>query len=472
MKKIQTLTLALSAAVLSACSLAPDYQQPELSVLPEHQPAIAIAPLTWQKFYQDEQLKQLIALALKNNKSLKMSELQLKQLQANYQIESSQHWPDVNASASGTRQRNSQSSSTAAFMPKYSNSYSVGVGFTAYELDFFDRIGSLKQSALAQFKAGQYAQKTLEQSLASQVANLYFDYQAGLYKAQLQQQAVQSAQQKFKIADKQYQQGVIDNVDYRQAQSNQQLSAIVLSQLTQQNQTKLNQLKQLVGYDKSQSLSTIESGFSTEHLNKLPAQLPATILLERPDIAEAEQNIKAANANLGIARAAFFPSISLTSNIGFASEDLSDLFKSNSQTWSFTPRLNLPIFNKGRLDAQQTIAELQQQAEVIQYQDRVETAFTELNNQMLAQKALAEQIELQKQVVANYQHQVELSQKRLDQGLEDPLNYEEFKLLLVAQKQNLANIELAYLKNQVTLFKTLGGQYQQVDQQLSIAFND
>ncbi|MCU4676633.1 efflux transporter outer membrane subunit [Catenovulum sp. 2E275] len=472
MKSIQTLVLAMSAAALSACSLAPDYQQPELTVLPKHQTAIAVAPLNWQRFYQDEQLKQLIALALKNNKSLQINDLQLQQLQANYQIESSQYWPDINLSASGTRQRNSQSSTTSAFMPKYSSSYSASVGFTAYELDFFDRIGSLKQNALAQFRAGQFAQQTLEQSLAAQVAGLYFDYQAGLLKTELQKQAVESAKQKFNIAQKQYDQGVIDNVDYRQAQSNQQLSAILLSQLEQTNVSNLNQLKQLVGYKETNHLGELSANFSLEQLQALPAKLPASALLDRPDIAQAEQNIRAANANLGVARAAFFPSISLTSSIGYASQDLSDLFKSDSHTWSFSPQINLPIFNKGRLDAQQTIAELQQKAEIIQYQDTVETAFTELNNRLTAQQSLAEQVELQKQVVANYQHQVELSELRLEQGLEDPLNYEEFKLLLVSQKQNLADLQLAFLKNQVGLFKTFGGKYDQLDNQLAFAFQD
>ncbi len=472
MKSIQTLTLALSTAVLAACSLAPDYQQPELTVLTQPSEAAPSVPLNWQSFYQDEQLKQLIALALKNNKSLSINDLQLKQLQANYQIEASQQWPDVNLSASGQRQLNSQSSSTAQFMPKYSGSYSVGVGFTAYELDFFDRIGNLKQNALAQFKAGQFAQQTLEQSLASQVANLYFEYQAGLYKADLQAKVVASAKQKFVIAQKQFEQGIIDNVDYRQAQSNQQLSAIVLSQLKQTNETNLNELKQLVGYKAAQNISQLAPSFSITQLDNLPADLPASILLARPDIAEAEQKIKAANANLGVARAAFFPSISLTSNVGFASQDLSDLFKSDSKTWSFAPQLNLPLFNKGRLDAQETIAELQQQAEITQYQDRVETAFTELNNRLITQKALNEQVKLQQQVVANYQEQVQLSELRLQQGLEDPANYEQFRQSLFTQQQNLAELELAYLKNQISLFKTLGGQYNQVEHQLAFAFND
>ena len=468
MKLVHKSLFIFSTLALTACSLAPDYQQPQSSVLTSQQ-TNEYSTVNWQDFYQDKQLQQLIALALHNNKSLQISALQLQQLQANYQIEQSKSLPDINLSAAGTRQLNSQSSTTAAFMPKYSNSFSASVGFSAYELDFFNRIGNLKENALAQFTAGQFAQTTLEQSLAAQVANLYFDYQAGLFKIDLQQQVLASAQQKFVIAQKQYDQGLITSLDYRQAQSNQQSIAINLKQLQQTNVSTFNQLKQLVGYSNLDAINKISAQFSLSQLQQLPANIQSQVLLARPDVAEAEQKIKAANANIGVARAAFFPSISLTSSLGFASQDLSDLFNANSQTWSFSPQLNLPIFNHGRLQAQQQIAELQQQGEIIQYQNVVETAFTELNTRLSAQQALAEQLELQRQVVENYQQQVSLSELRLSQGLEDPLTYQEFKQLLLSQQQSLAELELAYLKNQISLFKTIGGQYTQVDQQLQLA---
>ena len=402
MKPCKYLTTAVSAIVLSACSLAPDYQQPELTVL--EQSAVVtqahLAALDWQSFYQDEQLKTLISLALHNNKSLAISDLQLQQLQAKYQISRSESWPDISVNAGVQRQKNSLNQSSV-LMPEYSTSHNANIGFTAYELDFFGRIGNLQASALAEYKASEFAQQVLAQALAAQVASLYFNYQANLYKLGLQYDLLNSAKNKTRVAKLQYQQGLLGESEYRQVVNAEQSVNIQLSQLNNIQRNSLAELQQLIGYDENTVLDKLTANFNPKQLNTLPAQLPASILLNRPDLAQAEQNIVAANADLGVARAAFYPSISLTSNVGFASQTLSDLFKKNSQTWAFAPQLNLPVFNFGRLNAQKRIAELQQNVAVKQYQAAVESAFTEFNNQLNNQQMLLQQRQLQEYVVDN-----------------------------------------------------------------------
>lgn len=456
------LTTAASAVILSACSLAPDYQQPELNVFEQSVAASQehIAALDWQSFYQDEQLKLLISVALDNNKSLAIGDLQLQQLQAKYQISRSESWPDISVNAGVQRQKNSLNQSSA-LMPEYSTSYNVNIGFTAYELDFFDRVGNLQASALAEYKASEFAQQTLAQTLAAQVASVYFSYQANLYKLGLQHDLLTSAKNKTRVAKLQFQQGLLDESEYRQAVNAEQSINIQLSQLNNILRNYLTELQQLIGYDENIVLDKLTANFNPKQLNALPAQLPASILLNRPDLAQAEQNIVAANANLGVARAAFYPSISLTSNLGFASQSLSDLFKSNSQTWAFSPQLNLPVFNFGRLNAQEQIAELQQMVAVKQYQAAVENAFTEFNRQLNDQQMLLQQRQLQEHVVENKARQLALSQLRQQQGLEEPTIFEENQQALLSAQQVLADLQAAYLQSQVALFKVVGGNYEE-----------
>ncbi len=290
---------------------------------------------------------------------------------------------------------------------------------------------------------------------------MYFSYQANLYKLGLQHDLLTSAKNKTRVAKLQFQQGLLDESEYRQAVNAEQSINIQLSQLNNILRNYLTELQQLIGYDENIVLDKLTANFNPKQLNALPAQLPASILLNRPDLAQAEQNIVAANANLGVARAAFYPSISLTSNLGFASQSLSDLFKSNSQTWAFSPQLNLPVFNFGRLNAQEQIAELQQMVAVKQYQAAVENAFTEFNRQLNDQQMLLQQRQLQEHVVENKARQLALSQLRQQQGLEEPTIFEENQQALLSAQQVLADLQAAYLQSQVALFKVVGGNYEE-----------
>ncbi|MGJ8691309.1 MAG: efflux transporter outer membrane subunit [Thalassotalea sp.] len=471
------LSVVIATLALTACSMAPNYQTPETLLLTSDAEQNANAPhqlalnkeqktngkklngqaLNWQAFYQDRQVKRLITLALENNKSLEIAEHQLAQLQAKYQIEASSQWPQLALGVSGQRQKNSLNQSTS--FSEYSSVYNTNIGFTAYELDFFGRVTNLKNAALSDFKANQYALQTLRQSTAAHVAQLYFELQATALQLSLQNQLSVSAKKVLQIQGKKFSLGIIAATEL--AQSNVRLSQVNLQiqQLTTKQAQISQQLQAITGYAQTSEINYLNSQFDLTLLKPLPVTLASSVLLNRPDIAQAEEKIKAANANLGVARAAFFPSISLTSNIGLTSNALSDLFDANSQTWLFMPQINLPIFTAGRLTAQETIAELQQKIEIKQYQHTIENAFTEFQNQLSISQALTGQLKQQQKIVVSQQQQLTLADHRLAQGLDDITDVEQAKQALLLQQQNLAGLQLSYLSNQLNLFKVIAGNY-------------
>lgn len=454
-----SLLVAVSAVCLSACSLAPEYEPPT-SVLdnsPAQSPGQAITP-NWQQVYQDPVLQKLIRYALENNRDVQIAQLQVAQLKQLYRIEETADWPKLSVLANSTRQRVAPDVASTTD-PQYSTTHQVDAVLTAYEIDFFGRIDNMQEAALADYVSGQAARAAIRQNVVALVATRYFNLlQLNSY-VNLQQQIVESQQASYLISQNLAAQGVIAENDILVATS--QLRAaesqlIALQDLANQAYWQLNTLLALPK-DTDILAEVRNKTLQTDAVLPLPSNLSSDVLRNRPDVASAEQKIIAANANIGVARAAFYPSITLVASGGFASSDLDDLFSSDSRQWMFSPQLNLPIFNAGELNSQLEIARLQKQEEIANYQQTIENAFSEFYSTLKTATAIQQQLKLQTELSQLNQRQLELSQNRLEQGIDNELQYQAQYRLWLSQQQALLEEQLNYVLNQVTLFKTIGG---------------
>jgi len=368
MFKLSTLRLNhLSAAllvvgVLSGCTLAPTYQRPQAPVeatypadaqgLPAHD-AISMG---WREFFPDQRLQGLIAAALEHNSDLRTAILNIEQARAQYDISRADLLPSLNATSSATRTRYSASqSSTGA--PITFRSYQVGVSVPAYELDFFGRVRSLKDAALSTYLATEEARQAAQISLVAQVAQAYLAERSYAEQLKLAQQTLESRQTDYDLGKKRFDVGASSALDLRLTETLVHSARVSVATLVRQRAQADEALTLLVG-KKVKDLPAGED-LSLQHIvTDIPAGLPSDLLTRRPDIRQAEQSLLAANANIGAARAAFFPQISLTGSYGSASGSLSGLFESGSGAWSFGPSLSLPIFDFGRRSANLDLAEV------------------------------------------------------------------------------------------------------------------
>ena len=348
-KLFNPIFIAASALFLGGCaSMAPDYQRPAAPVaeqfpqLPGGQPATAgtqsigpAADIDWQRFFSDAKLKQLIEAALQNNRDLRVAVLNIEQARAQFQIRRADQFPTLTAAVSGSRQSSAASNNSAGGVASL---YSAGLGITAYELDFFGRVASLKDAALAQYLASEEGRKAAQISLIGSVANTYLALLADDALLAITRQTLETRQASNKLAKLRFDSGVASELDLRSAESLLESANSALAQQTRQRALSQNALTLLVGQSGGAELAGSGGTFATTTFQDVPAGLPSDLLVRRPDIRQAEQQLIAANANIGAARAAFFPRISLTATAGSASPRLSDLFQSGTWGWSLLPQ--------------------------------------------------------------------------------------------------------------------------------------
>ena len=458
--------LAVSAAVLLAgCSMIPSYQRPAApiatsypeygtsvpaSAMPGATPASGVA---WQDFFSDAKLKRLIELSLANNRDLRVAVLNIEQARAQYQIRRADQLPTVNAAFTGSRAPAANGGST--------NLYNVGLAVTAYELDFFGRVSSLKEAALNQYLATEEGRKTAQISLISTVANTYLSILADEELLDITRQTLATRQESIKLSKLRFDNGVTSELDYRQAES--LLEAARVAQAQQQRQRALdeNALTLLVGQPIAGELPAAASQTMTlaqaQPMVDVPAGLPSELLNNRPDIRQAEQLLLASNANIGAARAAFFPRISLTVGAGSASSHLSGLLKDGSWGWTLAPQLLLPIFDAGRNIAGLDSAKAGRDIAIAQYEKSIQTAFREVADALATRSTLADQLQSQ-QAQANAEAvRFKLSDLRYQNGISSYLDLLDAQRSLFTAQQAVVQTRLAQLQSQVTLYKTLGG---------------
>lgn len=449
--------LAVAVAVLSGCSFIPTYERPAAPV-PAGFPgqaadaAAGAALPAWDTVVTDARLRDLIALALQNNRDLRVAVLNIEQVRAQYQIKRADQWPTLNLAATGSRQPTSDGG--------MSGTYTAGLAMASWELDFFGRVASLKESALAQFFASEEARRAAQTSLVAAVASAWLSLQTDDELLGLTQRTLSTREDSLRLTRLRFDNGVTSALDLRQAES---LVAAARSTLAQQQRAKaldLNALTLLVGQaPPANLLPTAPDATGQALLSEVPEGLPSDLLNRRADIRQAEQALIAANANIGSARAAFFPRISLTASVGTVSNQLSGLFESGSWGFSLAPQALLPIFDAGRNQANLAVAKVSRDVAVAQYEKAIQIAFREVADALAGRTTLAEQLKAQQAQAKAEAERFRLAELRYRNGVSSYLDVLDAQRSLFATQQALAQTKLAQQQSQVALYKALGGSW-------------
>lgn len=473
------LVLTTATALLMGCSLIPEYNRPVNSV-PQAFPNVNgaldgakagnadIADLPWQSYFADPKLQALIKIALKNNRDLRVAALNIESARAQYQISKSNLFPAISATGTGTNERVVSSLSTTG-KEYISHSYSASVGFSSYELDFFGRLRSLKEQALETYFSKEETRRSTQISLVAEVVSGYLTLLADQERLQLAQNTLKSQEDTLGLTTKQYAVGAASEQDLSSAQASRHSAKVdVETYITQVAQDK-NALVLLLGApipDETLAGASLEVQGG---LAELPVGLSSDVLLRRPDVLAAEHTLKGDNANIGAARAKFFPSITLTGSAGAASGDLGSLFKAGAGTWSFSPSINLPIFNAGNLQANLDVAKVTRDIDVATYEKTVQTAFKEVADALAQKSTIANQLEAQEALVKAYQRYYDLSLARYKAGIDSGLTLMIAQRSLFSSQQSLISTRLTRASNLVTLYKVLGGGWQEDDTSVKTA---
>lgn len=465
MKRLNALTLAMASGLaLSACSSIPTYERPAAPV-PADWPAgagyegqesteIAATP-EWRTFFRDPALRELIDIALENNRDLRIAALNVEAFRAQYRITRADRFPGVGVEGSGSRQRVPDALSPTG--DSYVNSqYGLTVGVSAYELDFFGRVRALSDSALQRYLATEEAQRSARIGLIGEVALAYLAWRTDEQQLALAGDTLQSHRESLDLIEASFEAGVASALDVRQART-----------LVHQAETQVARFTRLVAEDRNGLQLLLGTGIPADLpeplplgealLAELPIGMPSDLLVQRPDIRAAERQLLAANANIGAARAAFFPSIRLTAAAGTMSDELSGLFESGSGAWSFMPQIHLPIFTAGRLRANLDYAEVSKDIRIVEYEQSIQNAFREVADGLAARGTYSRQLQAQRELVATTREYYELAQQRYDEGVASYLTVLDARRNLFATQQQLLNDRLAQLSSEVRLYKALGG---------------
>ena len=449
------LTPVLAACALAACSTLPTFERPPAPVAqawPTSPPSTqgANADTAWQEVVQDARLRQAIALALANNRDLRLATLNMAQVRAQYQIQSAASSPTINAALTGSRQSTGDRGITS--------SYTAGLAMSGWEIDFFGRIASLKEAALAEFLASEQARNAAQTSLVASVASTWLTVQTTEALIALTQSTISSREASLRLTQLRFRSGVVSALDVRQAESLLAAAQSTLAQQQQQRALSLNALTLLVG----QSLpdSAVPAPSEDEALAQVGAGLPSEVLSRRADVRAAEHQLMAANANIGAARAAFFPRIALTASVGTASTALSGLFESGAWGFTLAPQALLPVFDAGRNQAGLEVAQARRDMAVASYEKAIQTAFREVADALAGQAMLMRQQSAQQAQVQADSERLKLAQLRYDNGVSSYLEVLDAQRSLFATQQALSQTRLAQQQNRVALYKALGGGWQ------------
>ncbi|PWB33356.1 multidrug transporter [Pseudomonas sp. SDI] len=472
------LSLAVTAFILGGCSLIPDYQTPEAPVAaqwpqgpaysPAESAAVAAAEQGWRQFFHDPALQQLIQTSLENNRDLRVAALNIDAYRAQYRISRADLFPAINANGSGSRQRvpaNVSQSGEAAI----NSQYSATVGVSAYELDLFGRVRSLNEQALETYLSSEQARRSTQIALVASVANAYFTWQADQALLKLTEDTLKTYEESYALTSRSNEVGVASALDLSQARTAVEGARVKLAQYQRLVAQDLNSLTVLVGTGIPATLPAAQK-LDADLLSEVPAGLPSELLQRRPDIMEAEHLLKASNANIGAARAAFFPSISLTANAGTLSPDMGGLFKGGSGTWLFQPQISIPIFNAGSLKASLDYSKIQKDINVAKYEKTIQTAFQEVSDGLAARQTFNEQLQAQRDLVAANQDYYRLAERRYRIGIDSNLTFLDAQRGLFSAQQSLISDRLSQLVSEVNLYKALGGGwYEQTQPQAKAA---
>ncbi|NWB96791.1 efflux transporter outer membrane subunit [Pseudomonas gingeri] len=449
-------------ALLGGCvNLAPQYQRPEAPVAGQWLPTTSApagtvaADLQWQQFFTDQRLSQLQSLALANNRDLRLATLNIEKAQAEYRIQRAAAFPSLAASASGTHSRTPASLSSG--VATTSHEYSAQLGLSSYELDLFGRVQNLQDEALEAYLALTETRRSTQISLVAEVATAWQTLAADNEHLQLARQTLRSQQATYELTRSSHALGGSSGLALAQAQTTVESArgdvAVYASQILQDR----NALRLLVGSDIPDALLPGDSLQSAAQLVQVPAELPSSLLQRRPDVLAAEHTLKSANIDIGAARAAFFPSISLTASAGSASAALSGLFKGGSGAWSFAPSVSLPLFDGGSNRATLDAAKVEHEIQVQTYQQTLQSAFKEVADALAVRSTLDERLAAQQALTDASRKSFELSDALYRGGSQSYLEALDAQRTFYSAQQDLITLRLAEQSNRVSLYKVLGG---------------
>ena len=411
----------------------------------------SIASQRWQNFYSDERLKGLIALGLENNKDFESARLAIEKARAQYQITDLNDLPRIDGSGGYTRQaQNSRDRNP-------SSSYKVNLGLANYELDFWGKIASLKEQALQNFLATTAAKDTTQISLISNIAQSYANLSYSLAQLKLAEATVESREKSLFIADKRFEAGIDPKLPSLQASASLENARLAVLQAQSSILRSRNALQFLVGGPIPTNLIPAPAVSNITSQQIFSAGLPSELLRYRPDVLEAEYSLKAAGANIEVARASYFPSISLASSVGVSSGSLDDLFKSGSVGWSFGPSISVPIFDAGRLDANYDVAKIEREQTLANYERSIQTAFREVSDVLATRATLGDQLAAQYRLQDNFEQTYQIADARFKAGIANYLDVLDAQRSLFSTQQGILDLELQKIISQIELYQVLGG---------------
>jgi NodT family efflux transporter outer membrane factor (OMF) lipoprotein len=446
----RTLIAVCTASLLGACTMIPKYERPAAPVAqafpyPGAESGTPAAQLGWQEFFTDERLRSLIRTALANNRDLRVAVLNAELARSQVDVARASLFPTVNAAATYTHQ---------PVDPK--SLYTAGLAVSAWELDLFGRIRSLTEAASAQYLGSEEGRKAAQMALIASVANTWVALVADDELLAITQQALATREESLRLTRLRFDNGVASEIDFRQAETLYETARATLAQLRRQRAVDLDALALLLGAPVPADFRAPE-GTTAIKFPDVPAGLPSEVLTARPDVRQAEQQLIAANANIGAARAAFFPHISLTGSAGSASTSLSGLFKAGSWGWTFAPSAALTIFDAGRNSANLRSANISRDIAVAQYEKSIQSAFREVADALAGRANFGEQVDAQSRAIQADIVRLRLAQLRYDNGVASYLDLLDAQRTLFTDQQVLVQARLAQLQNQVQLYRALGG---------------
>jgi multidrug efflux system outer membrane protein len=466
MNKKWFLLLGIIVFLLAGCTMAPQYTRPDAPV-PAKWPtgeaydqttsatsAPAAAELPWREFFTDERLQKVMEIALTNSRDLRVAALNVERARALYGIQRASLLPSVDAVGTMSKQLIPADLSTTGYAMT-AVQYSVNLGITSWEIDFFGRIRSLKDQALEEYLATDDARRSAQISLVSAVAQAYLTLAADRETLKLVASTLEAQEASYKMIRKRYDVGFSSELDLLRAQSQVDAARGDVARYSQLVALDENALNLLAGSPVNQEILPSDMG-SINPPKEISPGLSSELLLRRPDVSAAEHQLKAANANIGAARAAFFPNISLTTAIGTASADLSGLFKAGQGTWLFAPQIVMPIFD-ARTWSAYDVVKVEKEISIAQYEKVIQTAFREVADAFAVRGTVNQQIAAQQSLVDALAETYRLSQSRYIRGIDSYLSVLDAQRSLYGAEQVLIVLRLARIVNTVTLYKVLGG---------------
>jgi outer membrane protein, multidrug efflux system len=462
---VRASALVVSGA-LCACTMAPRYERPAAPVQGEYESATPTTPapaetpaadIGWKQFFPDAELQSLIARALANNRDLRIATLNVEAARAQYRIRRADLVPEIDAVGTANNQRAPADLSPTG-QDELGRSYSAGLGVTAFELDLFGRVRSLRRAALEDYFNLAETRTAAQLILVSEVANAWLTLIADRELLQLAQGTRDSQRKSFDLTKLRFESGVSSEIDLHRSETAWREAEVDIAAQTRRMAQDRNALALLVGEPMPADIAAGEHAIDAQTFSKtLPAGLPAELLTRRPDVRAAEHALKAANADIGAARAAFFPSIELTGFYGNASTDLSALFQSGQTSWSFTPQVRLPIFSGGANLASLNLANVRKRIEIARYEQSIQVAFREVADALVARFTLEEQLRAQEALTRASENSYRLADVRYRGGVDSYLGALIAQRDLYAAQRQLIETRLGGAANLVRLYRVLGG---------------